>query len=102
MIGFGLCWSVWLLRALLLCILLLLVFKSVQLIVVFTGIVFCAGVENLLAESATNHAISHIQLGFSDTKQGVAMGAFGLHGETLAQSGARLILLIMLVEADLK
>jgi hypothetical protein len=68
--------------------------------VVSLEIVRYPGVENFLAVSATNHAVSHIQLGFSDAKQCVAVRAFNLHDKTLAQSSVRLILLVMLVQAD--
>ena len=47
---------------------------------------FNAGVEDFLAEAATDPAISHSQLGLGDAEQGVAIGTLGLHDETLAQS----------------
>ena len=57
--------------------------KRDQLVVV--SIEINAGVKDLLAETATDPALSHGQLGFGDAEQGVTMGAFGLHDETLAQ-----------------
>jgi hypothetical protein len=75
------------------------IFEGLQSVFVSLEIIRYPGVENFLAVSATNHAVSHIQLGFSDAKQCVAIRAFNLHDETLAQSGARLIL-HMLVQAD--
>ena len=43
-------------------------------------------IKNLLAESARHHAVSHVKLGCGYSKHGMAVGAFSLHAETLAQS----------------